>query len=545
MKKSNHNEFRNNNSIILNQKKDTINSSNYVYTRRIVIISLILLCIFFTYFLLVYYPVPSDRYDFWHMAFAINTEKSAHIDFTYSNIGYYILTIFISKITNISYDVIPTLPLLAISLILLIIIIFRRIINNQQISLLIIFLLIIVYTIRYGNQASVQWWTHGIGFILSLLIIYLIILKMNLNKYSIPIDILLIIALISLNEISYKLTFFILTFLIILQIIEWVFFKRSKLENRRMPTFVPLIMIGVIFALTFNKIFYDTFIPRLIDSPDFFTLSLNKIFLPFFPISSDSLNQFYFKNLVDIQYANFIWLSIIITGIVILFFNILLKSIKRKNILFGEKIISALLVSSIIILIVYLSFGVFEVSLLIFSGLLGFSVLSSVNSNKIRKSVIIIIIILILLNFYVTIRNIENEYDSGTRDNNNIQYITYSSKWYIKNVITNIPSLTIKTRSDVFTSGYFVKEIAKSNVISTYQEDVFSKEDMKLLLTFNTISQDSYEKIYIINYRLRQFSAKDWEIFDSWARWKNIIDKNQYLNSIYTSGDISLYKMYI
>ena len=516
------------------------NKKIIIFNKRTYKIILISLFLIFSYFLVIYHPVISDRFDFWHMKVAISTGKTGFIDFSYYNINFNIFTVIISKIANLSYDIIPTLPLLLFSLVFLFVILLRKLLNIAKYTSIIIFLLLIAFFIRFGNQGYIQWWTHSVGFILSLVIIYLAIIKMRLSSNQLAISLLIILSLISLIHISYKLAFFSLLFLIVLQIIEYIYLRRYFKIKKSYNKNLYIIIMGIIYAFSFNKIIYDSLLPKLLIYSESLTFGLYKIILPFLSISSDPLKEYYFRNLIDINYANLIWLIIIIIGILTFLINIIHKFIKKRDIIFAEKILFSLVISSFGILFVYTSLGLFDVSLLTFSGFLCFGVLFCLSTNNKKKIVLLLIISLISLNIYVTVRNVENNYYQGMKDDNYYNYLKNPIFWFINNNVNN--TSRFRTRSDVFTGGYLAKEIAKSNLSNLFNEDVFTREDMIFLFDYKSIIDEIYENYYIINNKLRHFSARNWEIYDSWSKWINYNKNNPKLNLIYSTKDVEIYK---
>lgn len=520
---------------------------------RMFTITLTSLLIFLSYFLLVYYPLIGDGFDYWHMAVVQYTEKSGFIDPAHSNIGYYILTVIISELSNLSYDIIPTLPLQAIPIILLMIMLLKNISCENlscenSTSSLIITAVLLVFITKFGNIDYFAWWAHGVGFILALLILSIVTLRFRSDKNQSAMSFILIIVIISINYISYKMTFFAISLISSLQILEWLCHFQTKCKITKKSEFIGLILIGITSVLTFNKVFYDQFIPYARISSEVTSSGIYKALLFFQRKPSMQLDQFYFRSPTNIGYANTVWALLILLGIVLSIVILLKKFIRKENFDIGEKVYLTLIMSSLIILIIYTHLGILDISYLMFSGLVGYVVLCKKDSKNNKIFLISVILFLLLLNTYTTIERVNSDYYGGMRDWNRGEYINAPSKWYIKYMIDENSKMSlIPAKSDVFTSGYFAKEIAKENITS-YTSGIFynpivpyifSRDNMLFFFRLNdTFSKVEHKNVFIINYRLNYFAAENWETFSSWLSHRQFIEGNPHLNVIYSSGDI-------
>lgn len=509
--------------------------------RVLKVVSIILL-FFLMYFLIFFYPKVTDGFDYWHMTTAIYTEMSNSIVNINENSGYYILTVIIHEIANISYDLIPRLPIQSISFILLLIMLLRNISDDKSVHMLLIIGILIIFITKFGYQNYFGWWCHGIGFILALLTISIATLRFNSKLKNQPaISIILIITLISVNFISYKLTFFIIVFLLSLQIIVWISNFQSNEKITKKSHFEIIILIGIVNVLSFNKMFYNTFIPRLRMTSEVTTSGIEKLFLPLGKKSFSPLDEYYLQSLPHIRYANTIWLVLILICLIFLTITISEKLRKNEKLSSGEIIVCALVFASLIILTIYTYIGVFDLNYLVFSSIIGFVILYEKHHLNYKLLVSSSIALLLILNFYSSVELNRGNYNMGMDEWNYDQYMAPSTKWYIEKIVPEYSNHNIMIASDVYTGGYVSKEIAKNNLSHKYAPQIFSNIQMQSILIQNKSVYKQEGSFTIINYRLHHFSAINWEVFNSWSNNRQHIKNNQYVRNIYSSGDIEIY----
>lgn len=478
---------------------------------------LLLLLFLLLYFLLRYYPRVGTTFDYWHMATAINIDKN--IGTAQSNIGFYILTIIVSKITGITFEIIPLIPFQLVSLTLFLILLMRNI-SRHEISIL---LIIIIITSLYFFD-TLMWWSHGIGFIMALTIFYIIILGFHKNHKSIYI--ILIMMIISLNYISYKMMFFMLSILIGLRILQ-------KFQSQlRFPGINTVILIGIINALIFNNFFYDTFIPRLRDSQEVATLGTYKLFSFLIRDVSDPLNEYYLTSpFLYLRYANIIWL-LPIALILILASTILFRKLVNKEELSTSDIsIFTLIFSGSLILIIYTYLGISDMTFLILSGIIGHMYIY----RKYQKFVIASVLTLLMINTYINVEYIRNDLDRGLKDSNFYEYVSVPSEWYIYHVNKQNPNIYLI--SDVFTGGYVSKEFARNDEILAVS--IF-EGGQALFILRPEMSKKMENAMVMINYRLYSISINNWNSLNSWSVYKQKIYDNRYLDVIYSTGDVDI-----
>ena len=500
---------------------------------------LCVLFLFLSLFFSIYFPIVGNSFDYWHMAVAIRISNSGYIDPGHINVGYYILTTVIHEIVGIPYEVIPTLPLQSVSFILLYGLLVRSISLDYDTPLLTI-LLGTIYLFKFGTLDAVSWWTHGVGFILSLFILYISILRLSSSKNQPQISILLIILIISVSFISYKMTLFSLSLLFTLQFIEWLQFSNNWKTTPNRSKFTTVILIGGIFFFIFNKIVYDEFIPRLRVNSEFSTSSLDKLFMSYEFNQVQPLSQYYFRTPALLRTVNTLWVFLVFIGLICLCLILVYIYIKRGKYYVGEKAIISILLSSTILFIIYSLLGANEISLLIFTGILGFSLISRIVSKNVKYVIFSTMFLLLVLSLCSTTISYHESFFDGMRDINYCQYLNSPSEYYIKNMINDGNNCIYSLKSDVFTGGYFCKQIARENLSYSYEPLVFSDENMLFLFR-----QQALQKVephaFIINYRLKRFYSMNWETFISWSEHRSLIENNPYLNIIYSSGDVSIF----
>lgn len=476
------------------------------------------------YFILVYYPMVGDGFDYWHMAKIVSIEKSGIVDLNYPNAGYYVMTLILSNISGISYDTIPIVPLQFFPFVLLLIMLLRYMTNNY----LLVSLIVMIFTTKFGYINYLGWWSHGIGIILLMLIISLVY-KLQSNRGRLGLSLTMIITIVSLNYMSYKLTFFAITFLIGMQIVQW----RNHCADEKLDL-AGYILIGTINALIFNGMFYQSFIPHIRSSSgETVTSALGKLLI-FGQGSFNKLGEYHIRGQQDIVTSNIVWHIFIILGLFLLITMFLCKLVKKDYLNNGEKIAISLIISGLLIFLIYTFIGFSDVTLLIFSGIIGYAVLYNHMSNANHKIFIFMIIsTLLLLNIYTTVGHISEDFNRGKRDMGFGQYLYYPSDWYVKKMIK--PDIVLFT--DVFTGGYFAKEIAKNDFSSEYSPHMFSRSNMLFLFNNEEIPADN--NIFVVNYRLHHFSADNWETFSSWSNYEQKLENNKGLDFVYTSGDLT------
>lgn len=497
---------------------------------------------FSIFYLLVINPSISE-FDYWHMASAKIIEKTGFIDmdkgkefpFILSEglISFYTFIISMALVSNISYDILPSVPLMSLPLIFFLIAILKNICDNKEKCYLISLVLVFIY-ITQSSFPRFGLFPHNVGFILFLAVILLTI-YVDKNKNRHAASLLLIITMISLNFMSYKLTFYMIVFIIFMSIVN----KRS---------FVLIALISIIFTFSFNKFLYNTFLPTMKMASDLrssfgveklFSLLSNKLRNP-----NDPLSEYYLNTPIEIKYAYIFWLLIVIIGLILSTAYIIKKYIKREKFSVGDNIVLGLNVSSISIFSIYNILGLADVSFLIFTGIVGYIIVFQFRSKNYKRLVLVNILLLLVLNIYANIETVHYDHYIGQKDKNYFQYMNPVTKWYFRYITNDFKNHTV---TDVLTRGYFMKEVVKNNISDNYHPELFSRDHISLLLKPENvlIEKNSDFKFYeirsIVNYREEPyFSIGGWDNFNSWSNYKKIIEANKYVKNIYSSGDVDI-----
>lgn len=506
---------------------------------------LLLVLTFFIFFLLVINPSISE-FDYWHMTNAIITEKSGFVNMQDLDLeglnAFYMIIVYFAVVSNVSYDILPSLPLMALPLILLLIAIFKNMCNEDKKKYHYISLSLVLIYVTQSSFPRFGLFPHNVGFILFLVIVLLSLYLHNCKNRQ-TVSLLIIVTMISINYISYKLTFYIILFIISMSIISEYYVRRRSSMQR---PFAVVALIGIIFTLSFNQFVYHNFLPKITSASEVRSswgieklLSLSN----FFRNPEDPLSEYYLSTPLEIKYSYLFWLVIIMISIILCTIHIFKKFLKRKNFLIGEKVIFGLIISSALILIVYNALGLADLSFLVFTGIVGYVMISQLSRNY-KRFVLIGILLLLVLNVYSNVEAVRNNFYMGQKDENYFQYINPISEWYFKHVTNDIRK---HTGTDVLTRGYFLKEIAIDNISYKYNPELLSREQMLLLLKpdINLIEKNPdfiyYDFRFIINYRERPFfSIGGWDSFNSWSYYKKNIEMNRYIDSIYSSGDVDI-----
>lgn len=507
---------------------------------------LLLVLVFFIFFLLVINPSISE-FDYWHMTNAIITEKSGFIntkDIDLEGLAtFYILIVYFAMISNVSYDILPSLPLMSLPLIFFLIAILKNMYNEDKKKYYYVLLCLVLIYVTQSSFPRFGLFPHNVGFILFLMILLLSLCLYNRHNRQM-ISLLMIITVISMNYISYKLTFYIILFIISMSIISEWYYVHHRVDIQR--PFAAIALIGIIFTLSFNQFVYHNFLPKITSASEVRSswgieklLSLSN----FFRNPGDPLSEYYLSTPLEIKHSYIFWLILIVISLILCTAHIFKKFIKRENFLIGEKVIFGLIISSTLILIVYNALGLADVSFLVFTGIVGYTMIFQFSRNY-KRIVLVSILLLLIMNVYSNIEAVRNNFYMGQKDENYFQYINPVSAWYVKHVTNDIRR---HTSTDVLTRGYFLKEIATNNISDKYNPGLLSREQVLLLLKpDNSLIEKNpdfryYDFRFIVNYRESPFfSIGGWDSFNSWSYYKQDIKSNRYIGSIYSSGDVDI-----
>lgn len=280
-----------------------------------------------------------DDFIFQHVGFAEKTDILGYMPDTdpifYNQSpsipGWYVFVVEFSKISNISYDVIPFLPIQLITFYLLLFLIFLKICNNKILCSLII---LIIATF----SQTLYFPLHELGEVLFFLIILSIILLYKSKDVNSKIAFFLIIffSIISMNFISYKATLFSILFILgflFLEYFEYYFLKSNctlKLNQNLRKTLFNIFLLGTIIIFTFNKVVYNAIIP-VMKLKDESIMGIYKISLMFQKNLSDPLgiHGLYYSPPIILSYIKVV--RLVLLGILILICVIYIVQTFIKN----------------------------------------------------------------------------------------------------------------------------------------------------------------------------------------------------------------------
>lgn len=482
-----------------------------------------------------------DDFTFKHVGIAIDYDVLGHIPEENPKLGkfyvpgFYILTVEISKICNIPYDALPFLFISLIPFIILLFSIYNNI-NNDKIICSIIVLIVTTYSF---TSNFLVFWVHGVGFLLFLTVILSTIVLYRSNNINTRAASFLIIILcvLSVNYMSYKATFWVLSFLLSFAFIEW--FKYYSIESdhvikstRNSRSLKNAALIGVILTLSFNKFIYNSFIPTMKVYHEF-TMGAQKIFSMLHNDPSDPLNNVYYSFPSVVTYITFMRI-VLISLILFLFIIKIIKIISARDIEHFNLVISLFIVLLFIgtaNFFIYNLLGLFDLVLLTHAG---FIALLAIYKYDMKKLAYAFIIALVVMN--AIYQTAAYTYTVAPKDVNHFDYIKPSVDWYISHGI----DMGFELRTDELTKGYYIKELAGERMLN-YPISLYSR-DVLFIIQKSAIYNPSTPTLYVINYKEPHFSVENWKVLKSLGCYRSEIESNSHLNKIYTtSSKISIY----
>ena len=516
------------------------NKETIVFFKTIIILSIVS----YIYYFLVYYPIPNEGFDSWHIGLANLISQQGYLTESYFSFlyppayaGFYSLTIVISFLSGISIEKIFFIPF-AIFLFILLSFLLIKLLNYSKdyfitsgLSLAIVVLL----ATKYDSLKLLSFWKcHSVGFLIFLLFLSLVALKCNGKfKDNKIFSILIILTIITENYISYKLTFLMIATLLSLQIIEWIwnedFWNNLKINS----SYGILSIIGLIFVLTFNYFIYKESIPAMSVATEVTATGASKA-ITLFGGSEGSLSSFYFQFTPLVVYANIIFYLVFFIFGIILSYIFYQKFRYRNTLNSSEKIILAWMISSFMILIIYSNLGIFEISYLIYALAFGVVIIHQQYFKQYKTFFFVLISIILISNIIVTFDNTVNNHYEGVRDWNNNLYLKTPYAWYETNIVKEKSYENKIVLSDVYTAGNFAMYGSTRNE-TNLNPIIFSENNIEDYFNLD-IPQNNY---YIINYRLNHFYSSGWRTFKSWRENEQYKNYNN-ANSIYNSDSISI-----
>jgi len=483
----------------------------------------------------------------------MEVERSGHFNFDEDPIpGFTALSVMLSSVLGLRYVSIVALPLLAPLFVFSLAAILRGIsIQNppSRHNSLTIFSILAIWMLYFGTNPTL--FCHTIGLALGFVVILLSVLYIQQTeeggRETTPkssIFLLLILSLIAINVISYKLMFFTILFLTVISITVWLENRISidNLDDYR-HGLTPVILIGVILALSFNWVFYESFIPaiRMVDQP----MEGLMILLSVFQVGeSTPLSQYHFIGESSRIPLYISWGVIVILGLVIVTIVILRKVFRGFELSIGERVIAAFIISSASILVLYNMMGFADMGYLLMGGVLSYFVIVNYCSSRtrgLRNMMLIVILVLLGITVLMNALAIVDDSYGGNTDRNEFYYLKNPVGWYLECWDYNSPII----ETDILTGGYLSMEAVSSGKPDYFAPSPFSTTSLLLILESelhqsdeNNLTSSDYH--CMINYRTNYFVAHGWERFQSWSIHIDKVHANQYMNIIYTSGDIDI-----
>lgn len=519
--------------------------TNSGYSSNKMTYGILLVSIVMIGFFIFHYPAFND-FIFGNMDNSYLIQKSAHVA-KFNVPGFDVFNTELALISNIPYTILPSLPipLIPTSLIffclLWILYKFKRSLDE-----VFIFILALIYLLSDYSTAFV-WSPHVAGISLLLMLLFLIVkrIKPDEEKKKIdgPVSLLIIITLISLNFISYKLTFLALTLMIFLHLLN-VYQDKTNFKSPypfKKTNFTQLILIGSIVALYFNEFFYRTFLPTILEPSETEFSSANifaKLLHSFSKVTTDSLSPYYFKNLTQLTYANTFFLSTILIIVSFVVILCIIKLIKREKYSYQEFVFSSLIMSTACLFLIYAGLGLPDFGIITIAAFIGFLILKDklIFKDKTKKLFIGVLITIIIVSTFATgVIRITNNVYSEQRDNNGFVYLNYPSKWIISYG-------DIITKSDILSESYF--SLIRSQEGSKKKVTVLSNNEFLEIINENEINKSSLiNSNVIINKKIDRFYLSGWNVMNGWKNMEQEINNNNHLNIVYTSGNVDIIKI--
>lgn len=492
---------------------------------------LIMIFVVFSIFFILNYPSVDD-FIYGNMKNSFNIEQNAVIT-NYNIPGFDVLNTTISMLCNIPYTILPTIPFQILPLIFLLLSTFLLLSKTEnKLNETLVYFIVGVYLLSAYSIAYI-WNPHICAMLILLALILITIFRLkNERDYHLQTSIIFIIGIISLNFLSYKLTFIALMFFIFLQIFNAIESKFSK-NSPKNTNLKFIILMGTVFTLFFNKFIYNSFIPSVVDKSEFSSpLFFDKLFKSFLRNPNDPLSTYYFSSPHILSYLTVIFLICVLIIFLICFIIVISKFIQKKKFSISEKIFSSMSLSTLVLFVIYAKLGLPDFGLLILTTFFGYITIFQLKKwNKLKIMVFLILILMLLVTLASDYQRINNNFYQNQRDYGSFQYLNYPSNWLNINLNPNS-----KIESDVLTIGYFSLIESISGEKTDYKRVISQGNILNILK--NKKFNNKY--FFIINNKTGHFDSGGWYVFKSWSNYQNEIHNNNNLNIIYTSGDTEI-----
>lgn len=442
--------------------------------------------------------------------------------------GFYSLESIISLITGISARNLMFLPLQLLPFILTIYLLFWKISDSRAIANLV--------SLIYSTTANVEYfffWMHGMGNILSFIIIYFIFKVLRgITKNSKVIIIILIVST-SLVYISYDAIFSTLLFFI--SIIFFMLFinKNIVLSKRFFTVFIYMLIV----LLGMHRYVYEVFIKQIayVD----IIIGFEKFIASYI---SQEKSRFLWKDLL-ITYPKIISiLGIIKYGILITFIFLgiiyVIKQLKvSRNLNSYAVVFLATLIARIGYLITRLPFGYLSIGTLFVPGIVGLCFIYR-HFKEYRRRISLLLVGAIIIGANSVNYFVLSSEDLINRDLGYYEYVEISAGWYSKYKDDSKIGLT-----DVLTKSFFWEHICH-NILKKGEKPpsiysyFWSDPAYVLSVAKKGESHSLKSAYYILNIRLNTLEFDGWVTTKSWRYYLKVINTDFRLSKIYDSKDI-------
>ncbi len=461
--------------------------------------------------------------------------------------GFTIICVIYSKLLSISYESVVALPFLGPLFITILVLITQKISASEP---RIINLLIVgSWMLFFGTRPT--FFCHSIGLALFFVVIYISFLRLESNKLEgniiILSSVLLLILIVAIDMISYKLIFFTIFFLIIIQSVRYLekFYARKNFSKNMDIKLTTIILIAFVISLSFNWFLYNSAIPVIRTSSEHPLEGLSNLFLQLNSLSAPK-NETSFESYQYVGHISrlplyLLWYALVGISIIACLYSIILKFSESRTLSFNEACIASIIITGVIIFFLYTTMGHNDLSFILTAGVLGYSKL--INSKTMLFKKIFTLFSLILL-LDVVIMNLfavaDNSY-GGQTDQYEFQYLKHPAIWYN----TYHKQHMYRTYADQLTKGYFLKEaffVGKPYISVPLSKDIVLSILGLKSSTFIMPNKNNTQitNNYIFNYKLDSISLERWFKIKSWSNYRDIIHDNHYMDIIYSSGYIDI-----
>ncbi len=354
----------------------------------------------------------------------------------------------------------------------------------------------------------------------------------------------MIILLVGISLMSYKV--------ILLSVLLLIFLNASKIlpMPARHPkvthtesSFMALALFAVVFTLWTSRFFYDQFIPAIglaVEGGYTYSSGFEKIFSGFFHRHSDPLSEYYVTSSTLVFIANLLWNALAVLGFIGGMVGYARSVLRGGNVEIGRRVFFAVAAAGSLDFLIYGTLGHQGLEFIVFSGLLGYCVVSGFSSQRGRETAILCVSSLLVINCLLMVGSAAGEYTAGPRDPNHFEYMNTVGDWYVEH---GRDCGSCEYATDVLTYGFILKSVATADSNATVNIVLFARSHLAFLLVGNLSSAADFsgaEERFIINYRAQYFLTTGWEVYESWSNYRSRIEAYPQLSIIFSSGDFDV-----